>query len=162
MVDNRVCKCHGRTFRNPTGRVLHEQLVGKPGTWLGKHLSPDHRQRISKTLTGYRHSAETRKRMSEVKLREKHPRWVGDKAGYKAQHRRAGPDFPDPLGQCQIPGCPKDAIDRARIDHTNLIYRPELVMPMCRSHNIRHRLNNFLIIFEAGEEQLSRAGIGPF
>ncbi len=93
--------------------------------------------------------------MSEVKRGAKHPLWVGDEAGYGAQHQRAGPDWPDPLGQCQIPGCFDDARDRARIDHTNLVYRPELVLPMCRSHNMGHSRNHFLVLFEAGDEEVS-------
>ncbi len=124
------------------------------GPWLGKHLSKEHRRKISESVSGEKHpmygkhhTAESLQKMSG----ENGPNWKGGVARYTTHHQRAGKDYPSPLGQCQIPGCDEDAIDRARIDHTNLPYSPELVMPMCHSHNTHHSHNNFLILFEAKE-----------
>lgn len=87
---------------------------------------------------------------------ERNPNWKGDQAGYSGQHIRAQKDFPKPLGICQMPGCEKPAIHRARIDHTNLPYRLEYVMPMCASCNTKHDLyikegkiaGGFVILFK--------------
>ena len=81
--------------------------------------------------------------------------WKGDAVGYKGQHNRAMKDFPDPLGECQIPNCENPATDRARIDHSNLPYRKEYVALWCRSCNAKHDLFNhegpidggFIILF---------------
>lgn len=72
---------------------------------------------------------------------EEYFRWVGDKANYATQHKRAIKDFPNPLGACEICGV-NEAIDRARIDHTNLPYRKEYVVFMCRSCNEKHNLRH--------------------
>lgn len=91
---------------------------------------------------------------------ELNPMWKGDNAGYGAQHLRALKDFPSPLGQCQVcealatcPHCREvdyervnEAIVRARIDHTNLPYNKNLVLPMCHSCNQKHN-GGFVILF---------------
>ena len=66
----------------------------------------------------------------------------GDDVGYVAQHDRGVKDHPNPLGTCQFPDCENNAVERARIDHTNFPYRKEYVMPMCKSHNQKHNLYN--------------------
>lgn len=79
----------------------------------------------------------------------------GDDIKYAAQHYRAVKDFPYPLGLCQI--CENaPATERARIDHTNLSYRKEYVLLMCRSCNMKHNLcvegdridGGFVILFK--------------
>jgi transposase-like protein len=73
-------------------------------------------------------------------------RWKGDKAGYEAQHRRAIIDYPLPLGLCELCG-EKEALDRARIDHTTLPYDPELVVLACKSCNKKHDDGTISITF---------------
>ena len=87
-------------------------------------------------------------RISNAKKGECNPSWKGDNVGYVRQHQRGRKDFPKPLGICQMPGCKNPAIERARIDHSNLPYRKEYVMIMCHSCNMRHAHNKFLILFE--------------
>ncbi len=88
-------------------------------------------------------------------VKENHHAWTGDNASYNAEHLRAIRDFPLPLGLCRI--CEKsEATERARIDHCNLPYRPEFILPMCASCNrrqsppragTRSRVRRFVILF---------------
>ena len=103
----------------------------------------------SESQMGHSVSQETRQKISSTLKK-------GDDIGYAAQHYRAVKDFPDPLGTCQFPDCEDDATDRARIDHSNLPYRKEYVLPMCHIHNCRHDLyhkgkklvEGFVILFQ--------------
>ncbi len=125
MLGN-VCSCHGWSFKSGSGRSGHERFVGVP-------LSVEHRKKLSEAAMGNRrgwhHTEETKKRISES----------------IAQRSQVERDFPDPLGTCGIPGCEEEAEERARLDHMTLPYRPELVLPMCRSCNAHHNNNGFLV-----------------
>lgn len=113
-----------------------------------------------------RHSAEAIKFKRQILHRYKkhgprprNPRRLASKA---AEHKWAQSDFPSPLGFCPIceieatcPHCGKidygevrEAVERARIDHSNLPYRKGLVLPMCVSHNSLHSFNGFVILFK--------------
>lgn len=94
---------------------------------------------------GRRHSAETRQKISAATKGELHPNWKGGDE-YGAQHRQARKDFPDPLGLCELCG-ERDAIHRARMDHTTLPYDSGLVVLACQSCNRKHDDGTISITF---------------
>lgn len=75
------------------------------GVWKGKHLPRETRERISSTLrgrkrpdiaekmrglrTGYKHSVETRRKMSEAQRGQNHYRWAGGKTAINKQIRKS-------------------------------------------------------------------------
>ncbi len=99
--------------------------------------------------------------LSEVKQGESNPSWKGDRVGYFGAHTRAIKDIPNIEDFQCIPclllkGISRKAKYRARIDHSNLPYRVDYVMPMCHSCNIKHDLyrkgekitGGFVILFQ--------------
>ncbi len=106
-----------------------------------------------------------KKRIALGLLKEAGTRRREEEISVAGEHARAIEDFPSPLGWCSV--CEAEAIcsncgevdyvrvaeamDRARIDHSNIPYSKELVLSMCRTHNLRHTSNGFVILFEVLE-----------
>lgn len=100
--------------------------------------------------------------LSETTKGELNPHWKGDRGGYSAEHMRARKEIPNIEDFVCIPcllldGTHRKAIERARIDHSNLPYRIDYVMPMCISCNNKHSLytghgdkvaGGFVILFQ--------------
>lgn len=99
-----------------------------------------HEKGISRSLEeAHKLAYEKGRRTPHSMFGKENPSYKGDEAGYWAQHDGAQRDFPEPLGNCQV--CQiNSATQRARIDHTNLPYRKEYVLPMCQSCNEKHDL----------------------
>ncbi len=154
-----IARVIGRTQVGVENKAYRLRLSG-----CNNRLPPslETRKRISEAHTrnppfyGKHHTREAKSRISEAKtglIREKSLAWKGDEARYGGQHTRAIKDFPEPLGICRICG-DKPAVERARIEHTNLAYRKEYVLPMCNGCNQRHSHNQFVIFFkEAGNDE---------
>jgi len=86
-----------RKFKIPS-RIIGGRK-GEKHPFYGKHFTRKHREKISKALKGIKPSKETREKMREAKLGNKHPRWKGqyvDDSGYirilKPEHPFANGD----------------------------------------------------------------------
>lgn len=113
-----------------------------PKYWLGKHLSEEHKRRISIALTGKRpKNLET---LHQQNIGRNHGNWKGDNIGYGTVHDwiRKWKGRPKVCQKCGIT-CKERRIEWANIDHK---YHRNLddFIPLCWDCHVKYDVKNNL------------------